>query len=383
MPNHRVAVFVGTRPEIIKMQPIVKELKSRSNMDTFYVHTGQHYNYNMSAVFMKELYLPAPDLFLNVRSDFPAAQVAKIVARSEQAIRKIDPEVILVQGDTNSTLGVALAAAKIKLPVGHVEAGCRSFDKDMPEELNRVLVADLAVHNFAPTKTCVQNLLREGIPRESIHLVGHPIADLLRATAHLVDDSIVERLGLDRRNYYLVTLHREENVENSERLESILRAICSLSERARVIFPIHPHTKRNVRRYGLTKYLKKSVVVAPVGYMKALALLKNAYCVLTDSGGIQQEAATLGTPCLTLRAKTEWVETVKEGVNFLAGYETDKILEAIERVKEESPRIKQNLRRSRHLFGKPPISPRIVDILEKSWLEQTGTVATSRTFKRE
>lgn len=365
MPNLKIAVFVGTRPEIIKMQPIVQELKSRSNIATYYIHTGQHYDYNMSAIFVKELYLPTPDLFLNVKSGFPGAQVAKIVAKSEQAIRKIDPEIILVQGDTNSTLGVALAAAKMKLPVGHVEAGCRSFDRNMPEELNRTIVADLATHNFAPTETCMQNLLREGIPKEAIHLVGHPIADLLKRTAHLIDDSMVERFGLDRKNYYLVTLHREENVENSERLRSILRAMHSLSERRKIIFPIHPRTKKNVNKFGLKKYLRKGITVPPVGYMDALALLKNAFCVLTDSGGIQQEAATLGTPCITLRTKTEWVETVENGVNFLAGYRTEKILKTEARINEEISLIKENLTRSRYLFGKPPISPRIVDILEK------------------
>ncbi len=365
MTNLKVAVFVGTRPEIIKMQPVVKELKSRSNIDTYYIHTSQHYDYNMSAIFIKELYLPTPDLFLNVRSDFPAAQVAKIVARSEQAIKKFAPNVILVQGDTNSTLGVALAAAKMKLQVGHVEAGCRSFDRNMPEEMNRIVVADLATHNFAPTETCVQNLLREGISKDSVHLVGHPIADLLEKTTHLIDDSLIERFGLDRKNYYLITLHREENVENGKRLQSILRAIYSLSEHSEIIFPIHPHTKKNVKKFGLTKYLRKSITAAPLGYMDALALLKNALCVLTDSGGIQQEAAVLGTPCITLRAVTEWIETVEKGVNFLAGYKTERILKTVEHVKDEIMRIRDDLTRSRYLFGKPPVSPRIVDILEK------------------
>lgn len=366
MTNLKVAVFVGTRPEIIKMQPVVKELKSRVNIDTYYIHTGQHYDYNMSAIFIKELYLPTPDLFLNVRSDFPASQVARIITRSEHAIKKLAPDVVLVQGDTNSTLGVALAAAKMKLQIGHIEAGCRSFDRNMPEELNRVVVADLATRNFAPTETCKQNLLREGISKESIHLVGHPIADLLKKTTHLIDDSILERLGLDRKNYYFMTLHREENVENGERLQSILSAIHSLSERNKIVFPIHPHTRKNVKKLGLTRYLRKSIAVAPLGYMDTLALLKNALCVLTDSGGMQQEAAILGTPCITLRSVTEWVETVEKGVNFLAGYKTERILEIVERVNKEILRIRDNLTRSRYLFGKPPISPRIVDILEKA-----------------
>lgn len=364
MSNRRVAVFVGTRPEIIKMQPIVKELKTRRNIDSLYIHTGQHYDYNMSYVFIKELDLPRPDLFLNVKSDFPGAQLAKIVARSEQAIKKLKPNVILLQGDTNSTLGVALAAAKMKLPIGHVEAGCRSFDRSMPEEQNRVLVADLATHHFAPTKTCTQNLLREGIAKESIYLTGHPIVDLLETVHNLIDDSVIQRYGLSRKKYYFVTLHREENVDNPEILESILRAIFSISKGSKTIFPIHPHTKKNVRKYRLMKYLRKSIAIEPVGYIRGLALIRNAFAVLTDSGGIQQEAAILGTPCLTLRTKTEWVETVEKGVNVLAGYETEKILQTVARINEDLIHFKENLKRSRYLFGKPPISPRIIDIVE-------------------
>jgi len=360
----KVAVFFGTRPEIIKMQPIVKELKSRRNIDLLFIHTGQHYDYNMSSIFLKELDLPKPDFFLNVKSDLPGAQLAKIVARSERAIGKFKPKVVLVQGDTNSTLGVALAAAKMKLPLGHIEAGCRSFDKSMPEEQNRVLVADLATHHFAPTVTCSQNLLREGIAKESVYMTGHPIVDLLENVDHLIDKRAIEKYGLTPNEYYLVTLHREENVNNAKRLESILRAINLVSEHNKVIFPIHPHTKKNVKKHRLAKYLLKSVVIEPVGYIDFLAMIRNAFSVLTDSGGIQQEAAILGTPCLTMRTSTEWVETVKEGINFLAGYETEKILQTAAQIKEDWPSIKNKLKRTRTLYGKPPISSKIVDIVE-------------------
>ena len=364
MTNCKVAVFVGTRPEIIKMQPVVKELRTRGNIDLLFIHTGQHYDYNMSSIFIRELDLPKPDLFLNVKSDLPGAQVARIVARTEQAIKKLKPTVVLVQGDTNSTLGVALATAKMKLPLGHIEAGCRSFDRIMPEELNRMLVADLATHHFASTETCRQNLLREGVADESIYLTGHPIADLLKEIGKLIGDCAIKKYGLTPNEYYLVTIHREENVNNAERLESILKAIQLISEHKKVIFPIHPHTKKNVKKYRLTKYLKKSIVIEPVGYTDGLATIKNAFLVLTDSGGIQQEAAIIGTPCVTIRTRTEWVETVKERVNFLAGYKTEKIIQTVAYIDQNWTHIKNNLKKTCYLFGKPPISPRIVDIVE-------------------
>jgi len=364
LTNRKVALFVGTRPEIIKVQPILKELKSRPQIDCLFIHTGQHYDYNMSSIFIKELNLPEPDLFLNVKSDLPGAQIAKIVTRSEKAIRKLKPTVVLVEGDTNSTLGAALAAARMKLPVGHIEAGCRSFNKDMPEEQNRVLVADIATHHFTPTENCSQNLLREGIPRQSIYLTGHPIVDLMESIGKVVDDSTIKKHGLTLNNYYFVTLHREENVNNAKRLESILRAIHLISEQNKIIFPIHPHTKKNVKKYCLTKYLLESKVIEPVGYMESLAMIRNAFAVLTDSGGMQQEAAIMGTPCLTMRTETEWVETVKEGLNFVAGYETEKILQTAERIKKDWTLIKNRLKRTLDLFGKPPVSPKIIDIVE-------------------
>lgn len=360
----KVAVFVGTRPEIIKMQPIIKELKNRRHIDLIFIHTGQHYDYNMSAIFIKELDLPQPDMFLNVRSNSPGLQLSRIIARSEKALRKLKPSVVLVLGDTTSTLGAAIATARMKLPLGHIEAGCRSFDKSMPEEQNRVLVADLATHHFAPTETCIQNLLREGIPAGSIYLIGHPIVDLLKKIEYEIDDKALCKYGLANGKYYLVTLHREENVDDNNRLKSILEAIRLISERNKVIFPMHPRTIKNVKRYHLEKYIRNCIVTEPVGYTTQLALIKNAYLILTDSGGIQQEAAILGTPCVTLRTVTEWIETVEKGFNVLAGYETKKILQAVKQIGEDWEHVRANLKRPHYLFGEPPVASRIVDIVE-------------------
>ncbi len=364
MKCRRIAVSVGTRPEIIKMQPVLKELKTRRNIELAFIHTGQHYDYNMSSIFLKELDLEEPDFFLNVKSDSPGRQIGKIIARGEQALRKLKPSAVIVQGDTNSTLGVALAGSRLKLPVGHVEAGCRSFNKEMPEEQNRVLVADIATHQFVPTENCRRNLLREGIGREMIFLTGHPLVDLLKRVSSLIDDRSIKKHGLTAQEYYFVTLHREENVGNRNRLESILKAIHSISDCNKMIFSIHPHTRKNIRKYRLTKHLKNSIVIEPVGYMDGLAMIKNAFAVLTDSGGIQQEAAILGTPCLTMRKETEWVETVQAGLNFLAGCDTEKILNTARKIYESKDEIAIRLKRKRYLFGKSPVSAKIVDIIE-------------------
>ena len=360
----KVAVSVGTRPEIIKMQPVLKELKTRHNVDLAFIHTGQHYDYNMSSIFIKELDLEEPDLFLNVKSDSPGAQIGKIIGRGEQALKKLKPSAVIVQGDTNSTLGIALAGSRLKLPVGHVEAGCRSFNKEMPEEQNRVLVADIATHHFAPTENCKRNLLHEGVAPETIFLTGHPLVDLLNKVSSFIDDKSIRKHGLSAQEYYFVTLHREENVSNKDRLESILKAMHSISGCNKVIFPIHPHTRKNIRKYRFTKYLRKSIVIEPVGYMEGLAMIKNAFTVLTDSGGIQQEAAILGTPCLTMRNETEWIETVQAGLNFLAGTETEKILNTARKIYENRNEMARRFRKERYLFGRPPVSKKIADIIE-------------------
>lgn len=234
----------------------------------------------------------------------------------------------------------------------------------MPEEQNRVLVADIATHHFAPTENCRRNLLHEGVAPETIFLTGHPLVDLLNRVSGLIDNESIKKHGLSAQEYYFVTLHREENVSNKERLENILKAIHSISECNRVIFPIHPHTRRNIRKYRFTKYLRKNIVIEPVGYMEGLAMIRNAFTVLTDSGGIQQEAAILGTPCLTLRNETEWAETVQAGLNFLAGTETGKILNTARKIYADRNEIARQLGKKRYLFGRPPVSPKIADIIE-------------------
>ena len=368
MPQNKVAVIVGTRPEIIKMQPVIKEVKTRNDLKLFFIHTGQHYDWNMSNLFLKELELPQPNVFLNVKSGSHATQTARIIARSENVLKKERPNIILVEGDTNSALGAALAASKLKIPIGHVEAGCRSFNKNMPEEINRILVADLASLHFAPTKTCVQNLIKEGISKEQIYLTGHTIVDLLRQVRNRINKDVIAEFGLKANGYYFVTLHREENVENKDVLEDVLKAFSILAQSSPAIFPIHPRTLKSIKKFRFKKYLKNLIITSPVSYSEALSLIKYARIVLTDSGGIQQEAALLETPCITLRTGTEWIETVNYGVNFLARSK-EEIIATIKKLESEFEEIVSKFRLVKNVFGEPYVSTRIVDIFKKLYVK--------------
>ena len=361
----KVSVILGTRPELIKMQPVIREILDRSSFEFVFVHTGQHYDWNMSSVFIEELELPEPDMFLNVKSGSQGSQTARIIARSEKVLKKERPDVILVQGDTNSALGAAIAASKLKLKIGHVEAGCRSFDKDMPEEINRVLIADLASFDFAPTRTCVENLLREGVEESQIHLTGHPIVDILIRIGDKITIDVLEKLALRPKEYYFVTVHREENVENRIKLGNMLEALSAVARSRPMVFPMHPHTHKSVRKFGVKSSLKNVSIIEPLGYLETLSLIKHARIVLTDSGGIQQEAALLGTPCVTLRARTEWVETVDCGVNFLADSKED-IIATVSSVESRYEKILKRFDSAHNIFGEPHVAARIVDVLEAS-----------------
>ena len=295
----KIAAFVGTRPEIIKMQPIIKEIQ-KSEHELVFVHTGQHYDFSMSDIFLNELELPKPNYFLNVKSVSQGIQTGNIIAKSESILRRVRPDIVLVQGDTNSALGAAIASSKLGLSVGHIEAGCRSFDKTMPEEINRMLISDVASLHFAPTSTCIKNLLREGVISSQIFLTGHPIVDLIEQIRNRIpennkaNDHKLGKLKNKDQEYTLVTVHRRENIENRERISEILAPLDRLSQKMLVIFPCHPHTELQIDRFNLKNYLKNLNVIQPIGYLESLSLIKHARFALTDSGGIQQEASSLG-----------------------------------------------------------------------------------------
>jgi UDP-N-acetylglucosamine 2-epimerase (non-hydrolysing) len=359
-----ICVIVGTRPEIIKMQPILVEIQKR-NHKLLLIHTGQHYDFLMSDLFINELKISKPDYFLKVNTISQGRQIGEIIASCDQILESHSPDIVLVQGDTNSALGGSIASAKLDLPIGHVEAGCRSFDKHMPEEINRVLISDIATLNFAPTSNCLVNLQKEGIKSEQIFLTGHPLVDLLNDVSNKITTSVLEEIGIKKKKFYLVTIHRRENIESNKKLSEILKALDSISNEIPIIFPCHPHTKLQISKFGLENYLKKIQIIKTVGYFESLSLIHNSRIVLTDSGGIQQEAAILRTPCITLRSITEWNETIEKGINFLTNHQTVDIIKTIGLVEKNYLSILNKFELAKDLFGYPNVSSRIIETIEK------------------
>jgi len=314
---------VGARPNFMKLAPVYAALGARGVRQTV-VHTGQHYDVEMSKVFFRDLDLPPPDLDLEVGSGSHAKQTAEIMLRLEPVLVHLKPDVVLVYGDVNSTVAAALVAAKLLIPLGHVEAGLRSFDRTMPEELNRVVTDALADWLFTPSADANENLAREGIPQSKIRFVGNVMIDTLvrflpRAEAPK------ELRGLDR--YALVTLHRPSNVDDPAMLARIMKALEEVASHLPVIFPVHPRTRRRLAELGFEPEARNGLQLSsPLSYLEFLGLQRGAALVVTDSGGIQEETTFLGVPCLTLRKNTERPVTVTQGTNKLLGEEPERIL---------------------------------------------------------
>jgi len=315
-----IAIVLGTRPEIIKMSPIIRACEAQG-VDYFILHTGQHYSYEMDRTFFEELELPGPKYNLDVGSGTHADQTGRIMTGIEKVLMEERPDFVLVQGDTNTVLAGALAAAKLHIKVGHVEAGLRSFDRTMPEEINRVVADHISDYLFAPTETSRQNLLREGIDDAKIFVTGNTVVDAVYQNLEISKKrfDVLGAMGLKPGEYFLVTAHRAENVDVKERLEGMLRGLSAVGDAYSlpVIFPMHPRTAKMVQEFGLS--LDGITVTPPVGYLEFLQLESNARLVLTDSGGLQEESCILGVPCVTLRENTERPETVEVGANVLAG----------------------------------------------------------------
>lgn len=319
----KIAVAVGTRPEIIKMSPVIRELQRRENAGYYVIHSGQHYSYRLDRIFFEQLKLPRPKYRLEVGSGHPARQTALIIAGAEKVFLRNRPDVVLVQGDTNTVLGVAVAASKLGIPVGHVEAGLRSYDRSMPEELNRRLTDHCSDYLFAPTADARDILLGEGIPRKRVLVTGNTIVDaVLQNIKYARKPAHARKL----REYVLVSLHRQENVDDPKRFRNIAESLKQVCEKFRmpVIYPIHPRSKKMARKFGID--FGPTTVVQPTDYFTFLGMQKDASLVMTDSGGIQEEACILGVPCVTLRDNTERPETVRAGSNMVAGTEPKKIL---------------------------------------------------------
>jgi len=322
-----IIVVVGARPNFMKMAPLYSELKKR-NLNTLLLHTGQHYDQNMSNIFFEELKMPKPDIYLGVGSETHARQTAKIMIDFEKVCLEKKPQRIIVAGDVNSTIACALVATKLNIPVDHVEAGLRSFDNTMPEEINRILTDRISSLLFTPSKDANTNLLNEGVNPESIKLTGNIMIDSLMNNLEKTNIDILDKLGINKREYALVTLHRPSNVDQKESLTGIFNALKNISEKIHVVFPLHPRTKNKLEQFKILNTINTKIkFTEPLGYLDFLSLTKNARVVLTDSGGIQEETTALGIPCLTLRENTERPITVQKGTNKIIGNKESRIIE--------------------------------------------------------
>jgi len=320
--NLKIAVILGTRPEIIKMSPIIRELE-KQHLNYFILHTGQHYTYNMDKVFFEQLKLPEPKYNLKVGSGTHAEETGKMLIRIEKVLQNEKPDIVLVEGDTNTVLAGALAATKLLIKVGHVEAGLRSYDREMPEEINRILTDHISDYLFAPTQNAKENLIKEGIDKNKIFVTGNTIVDAVQQNIKLAEghaDPLYKEC-------FLATLHRQENVDNPERLRKIIKGLELVAEhfKTQIICPIHPRTKKKLKQFNIK--INKINLIEPTDYLAFLKLLHNAKLIFTDSGGVQEEACILKTPCVTLRYNTERPETLEVGANMLAGNEPKSILE--------------------------------------------------------
>jgi UDP-N-acetylglucosamine 2-epimerase (non-hydrolysing) len=355
----RIACIVGARPNFMKMAPLIAEFQRRPRFDVTLIHTGQHYSPEMSAAFFADLGLPEPDVHLEVGSGTPAGQTAEIMLRIEPVFAERRPDLVLVVGDVNSTLAAALVAAKMGIAVAHVEAGLRSFDRTMPEELNRLVTDTLADYLFVTERSAIDNLLAEGAPAGKIHFVGNVMIDnLLRFREKSRESDILQRVGLVEKCYAVATLHRPSNVDSSDQLEALMGVLAELARQIPIVFPVHPRTKA---RLGLEwQGMENLRLLPPLGYLDFLRLMADARLVLTDSGGIQEESTILGVPCLTLRNNTERPVTIESGANRLVGTDRENILQA----------TRQVLSRDAVRIAAPELwdgmaSMRIVDVLEK------------------
>jgi UDP-N-acetylglucosamine 2-epimerase (non-hydrolysing) len=332
----RILNVVGARPNFVKIAPLLRDMARRPQIDPVLVHTGQHYDARMSDGFFEALSIPAPDVNLGVGSGSHAQQTAEVMKGLEPLIEAVRPDLVLVVGDVNSTLAAALVAAKLHIRVAHVEAGLRSFDRGMPEEINRIVTDTIADDLFATEESAVMNLAREGIPAERVHFTGNVMIDALRLARPLWQASSVFRdLGLDPdRRYGVVTLHRPANVDDPRQLRDIVSALQELSARLPLIFPVHPRVKTRLARESVTWLTpgrgmpdRGLVCTEPLGYLDFIGLVSRASVVLTDSGGIQEETTMLAVPCLTLRENTERPVTVTHGTNRVIGVAPRRIVD--------------------------------------------------------
>jgi len=342
----KIVNIVGTRPNFVKIASLIKEMHRYPDIEPVLVHTGQHYDENMSRVFFEELGIPQPDYDLGVGSGSHTWQTAQVMLALEPLLRDLQPDVVVVVGDVNSTVAAALVTAKLGIPLAHVEAGLRSFDRTMPEEINRVVTDALADYLFTTERSANENLRREGVPDEKIFFVGNVMIDtLLRYRERAVALGMPARYGVQAHDYAVLTLHRPSSVDVPEVLSGILDAVAALQVRLPVLFPVHPRTLQRLadaRLLERARSLPNLRLLEPLGYLEFLGLMAQARLVLTDSGGIQEETTILSIPCLTLRENSERPVTISEGTNELVGTSPERILAAAQRRLDQAEMVSDN-----------------------------------------
>ena len=326
----KICIIAGARPNFMKIAPIIREIKKHNSLEYILVHTGQHYDYEMSDAFFKDLEIPKPDYFLNAGSGSHAKQTAEIMISFEDVCIKENPDIVLVVGDVNSTLAAAVVAKKLQIKVAHVEAGLRSFDITMPEEINRMVTDSISDYFFITEKAAKENLLKEGKSEKDIYFTGHVMIDnLLYQKEKLTkpENSFLQEFKNTNNKYFFMTLHRPSNVDSKEKLEEIFDALNKISEEIPFIFPVHPRTRKKLDEFKIN-VSKNIIQISPLGFKDSLYLWKDSFAVFTDSGGLQEETTGLEIPCFTLRDNTERPVTVDEGTNTLIGNKKENIINA-------------------------------------------------------
>lgn len=356
MKELKIVYIAGARPNFMKIAPLMRVLAKYPFIKQRLIHTGQHYDKELSGLFFRDLGLPRPDINLNVGSLPPALQITEIILKLDPVLSKEKPGLVVVVGDVNSTLAGALAAAENNIPLAHVEAGLRSFDRNMPEEINRIITDKISDYLFVTEDSGIKNLRNENIPKEKAYLVGNVMIDTLLSFKKLSAKSrILHKLRLRRENYGILTLHRPSNVDRKEDLLKILNAVKEITKTLPLIFPCHPRTLRRIKEFSLQRYFdvsgspgknrdSKIRLIEPLGYLDFMKLFSCAKMVLTDSGGIQEEAVILRVPCITLRDSTERPSTLKSGINVLTGNDKDKIMAAVKRIVDRRLRKPKKIR---------------------------------------
>ncbi len=336
----KIISVVGARPNFMKIAPIVHEIKKHKEIMHLLVHTGQHYDPNLSEVFFEELDIPRPDINLGIGGGSREEQISKIKKKFDPILKKEQPDLVIVVGDVNSTIACAESAKEKNIKVAHVEAGLRSFDKNMPEEVNRIATDKISDYLFITERSAFDNLKKENIDEDKIHFVGNVMIDtLIKNLEKAKDSKILEELGLEKQNFVVSTIHRPSNVDKKEDLIKIIKIFEKIQEKIKIVLPIHPRTKKTIEKFGLKQRFDSiinMIITEPLGYLEFLNLVSNSKFVLTDSGGIQEETTYLKIPCITMRFNTERPSTVDEGTNVLVGNDKEKVLDNFSKILDGS-----------------------------------------------